>query len=226
MAQRPVFIPTTPERGWVETVLVQFQWHAGFSRQQKQLSIASLHASYTDSKSVTPRILEISRSSPSPLGAQLSAFNLKITLPDSDQRISVEAAFQGSKVFDTGGPYQDLYLEPAREAKRDPRLRISDNLIKFKFCNEDWPNLPRTAFYDWLYIQALLENPDLGKQVLGYDTFTDIEFNPARSFNCQARSAAMFKALMAAKIEVSTLRKKDEFLALYGKQEPEQLSLF
>jgi len=28
-----------------------------------------------------------------------------------------------------------------------------------------------------------------------YDTFTDIEFNPKRSFNCQARSCALFVAL-------------------------------
>ena len=30
---------------------------------------------------------------------------------------------------------------------------------------------------------------------MAYDAFTDIEFNPDKSLNCQARAAAMFVAL-------------------------------
>ena len=57
------------------------------------------------------------------------------------------------------------------------------------------PLIPRTAFYDWLYINALMENADLAEQVMEYDAFTDIEFNPNKSINCQARAAALFVAM-------------------------------
>ena len=33
-------------------------------------------------------------------------------------------------------------------------------------------------------------------KLYGYAGFTDIEFNPRRSINCQARSAALFLSLM------------------------------
>ena len=57
------------------------------------------------------------------------------------------------------------------------------------------PLIPKTAFYNWLYINALLENPELAQKVLEYDAFTDIEFNPGKSLNCQAEAAALFVAL-------------------------------
>lgn len=52
-----------------------------------------------------------------------------------------------------------------------------------------------TLFYDWLYITALHQNRKLSDQILAYDGFTDIAFNPLKSWNCQARSAALYKAL-------------------------------
>jgi len=66
------------------------------------------------------------------VGQKLSAFNLTVAQPNANQRIPVEAAFQGSKVFAAGGPYQDLYFWSAREAKIDPRLRSSGPLIAFR----------------------------------------------------------------------------------------------
>lgn len=55
--------------------------------------------------------------------------------------------------------------------------------------------MPRTAFYDWLYINALIENPQLAEKLNGYDGFTDIAFNPDKGINCQARSAALYVSL-------------------------------
>jgi len=40
-----------------------------------------------------------------------------------------------------------------------------------------------------------LENPELAEQVMEFDAFTDIEFNPNKSLNCQARAAALFVAM-------------------------------
>ena len=48
---------------------------------------------------------------------------------------------------------------------------------------------------DWLYINAVFQNKELLNELIKYDAFTDIEFNPNKSFNCQARSAAIVVSL-------------------------------
>ena len=68
-------------------------------------------------------------------------------------------------------------------------------LRSFCFEGQSYPLTPTTAFYDWLYINALLENPDFAQALLEFDAFTDIEFNLNKSLNCQARAAALFVSL-------------------------------
>ena len=110
--------------------------------------------------------------------------------------MSVECAYQGSKVFENGGPYHDLYSVSSRSAKTDERLRNSGELIAFNFCGEDFPIEPKTAFYDWLYITALCQKKkDMMQQLESFLGFSDIVFNPNRSLNCQARAAALFVSL-------------------------------
>ena len=114
-------------------------------------------------------------------------------------RIKLELAFQGSKVFENGGPFSDLYRKGDKEigeAKRDPRLWESGALIGFHFEGFDFPLEPKTAFYDWLYCTFLSDYRDWARKLYDYAGFTDIEFNPHRSINCQARSAALFLSLM------------------------------
>jgi hypothetical protein len=57
-----------------------------------------------------------------------------------------------------------------------------------------------TAFYDWLYVTAIFPHREwLTKRLKGdfnYAGFTDIEFNPHKSVNCQARSCALFVELI------------------------------
>jgi len=103
----------------------------------------------------------------------------------------VECAFQGSKVFANGGPFVDLYQTDPGRAKRDPRLVNSGALTKFNFQGTDFPVEPKTVFYDWLYISCIQATPRL----IAYDGFTDIEFNPVKSINCQARSLALYVSL-------------------------------
>src|SRR6266540_296198 len=134
-------------------------------------------------------VLEVSSKSEDPLGVSLSAFNLTLRIGGS-RRMSVESAYQGSKVFEKGGPFHELYDAPSREAKKEERLRGSGRLIAFNLLGEVWPIEPVTAFYEWLYITALLQNPDLSERVVVYKAFSDIAFNPKRSLNCQARAAA------------------------------------
>ncbi|MDR3352639.1 MAG: hypothetical protein LBO00_06520 [Zoogloeaceae bacterium] len=182
------------------------------SKSQKQKCVDNLHA-VASAKSIAP-VLEVSSKSREALGVSLSAFNLKLSF--SGRSFPVECAFQGAKVFEHGGPFTDLHAALPWDAKRDPRLKSSGCLLRFSFFGEDWPLQPTTAFYDWLYITALLqktrENPAVGEALLRYAAFSDIEFNPEKSLNCQARSVALWVALTRAGLPVPET--KGEFLAL------------
>ena len=212
MANRPVYLAKDVPP-YVERVDTDFKFYSGFSVQQKRLSIKSLHDSF---KSTYPNknLLEISSKSENPLGVKLSAFNLKIFHEDSGKVFSVESAFQGSKVFENGGPFVDLLNKTSREAKQDDRIRNSGKLTSFKFFDETFPLEPKTYFYDWLYINALSLNSDLAKELLQFDAFTDIEFNPKKSLNCQAASAAIFVGLNRANLIRDTLTCKEDFLKI------------
>ena len=111
----------------------------------------------------------------------------------------VENLFQSSKKFEKGGPFADLLLVSPREAKTDSRLRNSGNLIEFVWNNISFPLEPKSLFYDWLYMKTLEEehNGDLKNILLKseFDAFSDIEFNPKKSFSCQARTLAIYVSL-------------------------------
>ena len=128
----------------------------------------------------------------------MSAFHMTADTKEYG-KIKLELAFQGSKVFEHGGPFTDLYQkadDKIGEAKRDARLRESGRLIGFRFEGFDFPLEPKTVFYDWLYCSFLYQYRDWAQKLYDYAGFTDIEFNPHRSINCQARSAALFLSLM------------------------------
>lgn len=74
-------------------------------------------------------------------------------------------------------------------------MKNSGNIIAFSFLGQDFSSQPTTAFYDWLYINALWQNRDLSKKILGFKGFSDIVFNPSKSINCQAHAAALFSSL-------------------------------
>ena len=214
MAKRPIFIPNFNEFPYVDEIDIEFKWHPGFAKSQLQKSIASLHEAAEKLNKISP-ILEISGKSASELGNSLSAFKLLLkTL--KGQTMSVECAYQGSKVFENGGPYHELYSASSRAAKTDERLRNSGELVAFNFCGEDFPIEPKTAFYDWLYMTALCQQKtDLMSELEAFQGFSDIVFNPNRSLNCQARAAALFVALSKNElIDEQILQDKDRYLAL------------
>ncbi len=191
MADRPVFVPVETGTRLVDEVRVQFTWHAGMAPSQKKKNIVALHENAAR-QGLSP-LLEISSKSEREVGRRLSAFNLKVK--SSDVETTIECAFQGSKVFEHGGPFTDLYFASSRAAKRDQRLRESGRLIGFRFQGQNYPLSPATAFYDWLYLIALFPHREWLKRLQACAGFTDIEFNPERSLNCQARSCATFLAL-------------------------------
>lgn len=93
--------------------------------------------------------MEVSTKGTEELEKKLSAFNLKI-----DGHL-LECVFQSSKVFEKGGPYTDLLEMAPKEAKRDERLKTSGKLAAFRYQGMEWPLLPKTVFYDYIYYQAV-----------------------------------------------------------------------
>lgn len=87
-----------------------------------------------------------------------------------------------------------------REIRADERLCISGRLLGFDLAGQKWGLEPKTAFYDWLYLTALMQNPQLSIQILDFEDFTDVEFNPEKSISCQARTATLFVALKQRRI--------------------------
>lgn len=213
MATRPVFISQRSNTAFVREMDIEFKWFAGMAVSQKQKSIASLHEA-ARARLGANEMLEISSKSSDPLGVALSAFNL--VLPLDSGRVSVEVAFQAGKRFEHGGPFLDLLSGSSRDAKGDPRLKESGRLVEFVLSGEPWPLEPRTAFYDWLYLNALAANPVLSRPLLRYGAFTDIEFNPEKSLNCQARSAALYVSLEKEGLLGEVLSSRDAYLRILG----------
>ena len=193
MANRPVFSASSKAHH-VDVFPVEFVWNKGLAPSQKQKNIVAIHEGFKR-RFPERKVLEISSKSLNPLGVKLSAFNLKKYVSSSGKYVPVECIYQGSKVFAAGGPFTDLYLGTSRAAKGDSRLKSSGALYGFSFEGRNYPLYPITAFYDWLYINVLMENDELASETLEYDSFTDIEFSSEKSKNCQARAAALFVAL-------------------------------
>lgn len=211
MANRPVFIVGDESRS-VYRRDVEFAWNAGLSASQKRKNIVALHEAF-NADEPEMKVLEISSKSLQEAGVRLSAFNLSKFVPSLNRSIPLECVFQGGKVFTGGGPFTDLYGGTSREAKQDQRLRTSGVLVNYWFEGRKIPSFPTTAFYNWLYANALLENPVLAAEIVKYDAFTDIEFNPNKSRNCQAEAAAVFVGL-ARRGLLDEVRDFDRFVKL------------
>ena len=226
MAQRPVF-EVSDHSPYMKKKKIDFQYFSGFSAAQRQRSSESLQAAYQE-KNPGKKVLEISRYSDQPLGIALSAFNLMIHQRNG-RSYSVECAFQAGKVFEKGGPYKDLLEKSSLEAKKDPRLKNSGGVVGFQCNGQNFPIEPKTYYYDWLYVNALYLHKEYHEELLQYDAFTDIVFNPQKQINCQAEAAAIFISLYRADMLERVLN-KEAFLeyVFHGKKEAQyhQQTLF
>lgn len=221
MSSRPVFIPEVLAERYVDEVWVDFKWHKGLSSSQRRKNVDALHLAY-ENENPGQKLLEISSYSREAAGVSLSAFNLSLEL--EGVKGTVETFFQGSKVFFTGGPYQELYSKTSLEAKKEPRVKDGGPLKSFLLFGETWPLEPPHLFYDWLYLNALTQNERLSPVLRQYQGFTDIAFNPKKSLNCQARSAALFLSLFTRAETSTALYSKEAFIKIFFK--PKQNSLF
>lgn len=226
MANRICFISKAEGYPIFEEKEIEFKYHTGFALSQKQKSIKSMHESIKDIDA-SLRVLEISTKSTEPLGVLLSAFNLKFMDEITGNEYPIENIFQASKVFEHGGPYTDLLNVHPKDAKRDERLKSSGNLVYFDYRGIIWDLEPKTMFYDWIYIKSLHRNRRLAKEILEYNAFTDIEFNHAKSINCQARAAAIFVSLSKKDIVEEVLDYKEKFKEIYERNKHNtQISIF
>ena len=196
-AIRPVFYPDS-SGSLVREAMITFTWHPGMSLAQNQRSIDSLHEEA--GRSGLSPLLEVSTRSRSPLGVSLSAFNLRLRTPSVDKPVTVEAAFQSSKMYVGRGNLEHLLSWDDGRAIKAHVSEFRDTPIEgFIFEGKRWDLSPATAFYDYLYLRALcgtfVDEPRLSRTLEEYRGFTDIAYNPKRSFNCQARSCALFVAL-------------------------------
>lgn len=149
--KRPVFI-VNEDNKIPQEKSVEFDFCSGYSFIDKQASVKNLHEAF---KKENPerKIIEISSKSTDSYGIKASAFNLKFNTGLNSY--FVENVFQASKVFGEKGPFTDLLHKNPVDSKRDVRLRESGVLTCFRFNNEEYPLIPKTFFYDWIYIQAI-----------------------------------------------------------------------
>jgi hypothetical protein len=224
MAERPIFVPVESGPNFVREISLEIPWASGFAPIQKKKNIKALHEAAAK-RGFAP-LLEISTKSDVVVGKHLSAFHLK--LQSKTGPISLESAYQGSKVFERGGPYTDLYEVDARTAKRDVRLQESGRLTRFEFDGYTFPLVPPTVFYDWLYLTAIHPHREWLKERLTeheeFAGFTDIEFNPSKSINCQARSCALFVALTKREIFDSAIRSPESFIETMKSEGPSAIT--
>jgi hypothetical protein len=198
---------------YVEIFDIDFNMSNGFAKSQKQKSILSLHEVIINELKVNKnQLLEVSSKSFNEIGIALSAFNLSAKTKKHEVTYTVESAFQSSKVFEGNIQYKDIMQLDSKSAKTDRRLKESGKLSYFQFYNHRFELNTGTSFYDWLYINVLLQNPKLCDDVMQYRAFTDIEFNSKKSMNTQAFAIALFVTLKLAQVDMSDFSEPEVFL--------------
>lgn len=216
MAERLCFFVNNKNE--IEEKYVSFDYVKGMAFSQKIKCAQSLQnaikAKYPGCKSI-----EISSKSSIELGRSLSAFNLKL------DKYFVESVFQSSKVFVGIGQFEFLKDSSPLEAKKYVRENGNNHLICFKYNGVEYPLNPKSAFYDWIYINAL--NKSKWKdEILEYDVFSDIEFNDKKSINCQARAVAIYVSIRRNGKCDYYLSAFEKFIELYKENISGQMSLF
>lgn len=230
---------------------IEFEWHSGLSWQVRQRSSKCLADAILEkyqAAGLNPKeILEVSTASEDyETGQALSAINLQYEELETGRIYSVENWFQAAKVFEDGnteyGPYKELldvkspkrylnlYLDKKTAAQFTDNIlfqRIQQeirgaNLVRFELGGKRYPLVPRSCFYDFLYVRALCQdrNADLAKRLCNYRVFTDIMFTPGtgkrRKFNTQARSCAIYVSLTKRELIDIAVEDIDSFIDVVG----------
>lgn len=189
-------VPDTGEPRLVAEKPISFVWQGWQTPEEKRANVAALHEEAAR-LGIAP-VLDISTKSLCPLGRRLSPFNLRCSLDLEGQQIqtSFESLWNGSKIFENGGPFPALYALPPWESLKDPRnsSRVNGRILGVRVEGETYP---QRAGYDFLYIStAASEMTEADWEELStFQGFTEITLNPAHSRTCQANSAALMAEL-------------------------------
>lgn len=209
MAKRPAYLI---ENRKVIRKDYDFTWISGLSATQKRKCALSLQEAICSAEP-SANVLEVSTKSSIPLGIKMSAFKLKL------DGYAFESVFQSNKILQMGGHLKFLLTYPPQEAKKRCRWMQEDSggdLIGFRYQDTDFPLNPKTLFYDYIYIKAINETltADEIQEIKKYSHFTDIEFNPAKSINTQAKAAAEIRLMLDMFGEIPDMT-PDEFLQFH-----------
>lgn len=193
MAVRKVYL-SLAEFPYAKEVPVTFPWSNGSKHQNIQAVLDTFHDVYPEMP-----VLEVSLASAQPEGVGVAAMKLPLRLADGKE-LPVGVVYQGSKVFENGGPYTDLWQLSHQKVQKDPRLHQSGRCIGYRLEGMDYPAEPHPyAFFNWLYCRALAQDPDRGQELLRYGAFSDLDLGSAKTDrNSPARAAAVYGGLKAA----------------------------
>ena len=193
MAKRPVFVPMQ-HAPFFRPVEITFEWHGGFAKVQSQKNIRAIHEGFSRICPEIP-VLEISSKGWQEGSEVLSAFHMTKFVPKLGRSVPIECIYQAGKVFQNNGAHPDwLKLTPKEAKKLAKQLGTVEQIVGYEFEGKRFPLAPVSLFYNYIWINGLLENHALANIVLQYGAFTDIIFSP-RSVNCQAAAAAAFVSL-------------------------------
>ena len=191
MVTRPIYISTgKPENPFTKED-IEFVWVKGMSYKQKCKRRDSLHDAIAKTKLYhRAKLLEISTKSNIDLGIKLSALNLTVKFNSGNEE-TVEKIYQSSKVFDE-----------------------DHNIIGFKYGNTTFEKDPKSMYYDYIYMLGLYFHKEYHEELSKYSIFTDIEFNPNKQSNTQARAAAIWNTLYKNNM-TNIVENRDEFKKYY-----------
>lgn len=215
MANRPVFYVNS-QNDFCKTC-VEFKWNPGFAKIQLQKNVAAIHRAFLKDHSDF-NLLEVSSAASDVIASKASAFNLLVET--SHGKFTIEQAFQAGKVFENSGVQNHLLKYSSIDIKKIvSKINLNDQLIGFEEFGSKFPLEPKTFFYNWIYLKALNQrhNKIISNKILQYDAFTDIYFNPKKSFSCQAEACSIYVALVRQNKIKDALRSKENFLNIvYG----------
>lgn len=177
--------------------IFDIKWVNGLSMLQKQQNIEALHQAIFDRFSDEPnRIAEMYTKSKTEIGRTLCSFNIKLMISECDY--AFESVYQSSKVFgdglfDTLQHAEWLILDGYEAKRRSQEIQLP--LAEFRFNDRSFPLIPKTMFFDWLYI-SFIKQYSLSFLNNQYDYFTDIEFNPKKMVSTQANTVCKYRCLV------------------------------
>lgn len=194
MAVRKAYFPV-PEFPYFKEAPVAFRWVNGSRHQNSQVVLDAFHGIYPD----TPA-LEVSLASRQPEGIAAAAMKLPLRLETLPQEVPVGIVYEASRVFENGGPYEELLQCSRQKVQKDHRLQQSGACTGYRLEGRDYLTEPYPyAFFNWLYGCALRQHPDRAGNILNFGAFLDLDLGSAKKDkNSPARAAAVYAGLSAA----------------------------